>query len=123
MKKLICLLALILVSYANLSACDISFKVMNNAKAKYKAGDELVAKVTVVLTHRNCKQDIGKTELVPDGVQILSATKWSEVGDNTYERKLKIKVAGNKKGKASIKAIRKCNKDGGEATLQLAMGK
>lgn len=122
MKKVALIFMMMFVSYISLSACEISFKVISNSKAKYKAGEEFVAKLTVVLNHRNCNVDIGATELIPDGLQVVSATKWSEASDGSFERKLKIKVNGNKSNKPTLKAIRKCKKDGGQATLKIAMG-
>jgi hypothetical protein len=103
------------------NACDITFKVVDNKKDKYEINDVVVVKVTVTLTHRNCSEDIDKTKFVPQGLEIVSATKWSETTNGVYERKLKLKVTGSKKGLSTISASRSCSKEGGYGILKLKL--
>ena len=101
---------LVLFNISNAQACEIDIKVIDNQKSKYSIGDELVVKVTVFLSHRNCPEGINATKFKTNGIKILSATKWTEKNSRTYERKLKIKITGNKNGIVTIKAVRNCSK-------------
>lgn len=118
--KSIIVVLLLVFSYSISSACEMKFKVLDNNKAKYNVGEELIVKLTVVLNHKNCSEGIGKTDLTPDGFKIVTATKWTETDGNVFERKVKLQVISNKKGALSLKAVRKCKKDGGSATLKLS---
>lgn len=111
------LFAFLMASIASY-ACDIDFDITNGKKTNYSKNDELTAKVTVKLFHRNCSEGIGKTTLNPKGLQIVSATKWVEKSSGVFERKLKLKITASK-GKATLFAERICSKDGGEGTLTL----
>lgn len=112
-------LAMFLITSISALACEISFEVMDGKKATYSTNDEVVAKVKVVLTHRSCPEGINKTELKPNNLEILTATKWTEKTPGTWERKVKMKITNTKSGKASLNAVRKCDKDGGSGTLTL----
>ncbi len=102
-------------------SCDIYFSVMNNKKDEYKAGEEIVLKVKIHNTHRSCAEDINKVKFEENGIKILTATRWSEVENGVYERKLKLKVEENKNGKASIKVIRTCDKEGGKKSFNVSV--
>jgi hypothetical protein len=107
------------LSVLNLRACEIEFSIDKNKKDIYSVGDELIVRVTVALTHRNCPEGIERTKFNPEGIQILAATPWKEIAASTYERKLKMKITGNKNGKVVLKALRTCEKEGGKASLTL----
>lgn len=110
---------LVLFGAVNSFACSISMKVIDNSKDKYEIGDIVTVKTTVKTTHRSCPEDINKTKFNPKGVEILNATKWSEVSGGVWERKLKVKVTGTTKGKVTLSAVRSCNKDGGVGSITL----
>lgn len=101
---------IVLFNISNAQACEIDIKVIDNQKSKYSIGDELVVKVTVFLSHRNCPEGIKATRFKTNGIKILSATKWTEKNSGTFERKLKIKITGTKNGIVTIKAVRSCSK-------------
>lgn len=117
--RLIFIFFVLLTGIASASACDIKFKILDNKKELYKPGEEFIAKITVIFTHKNCPEGIGATEFKLDGLTISQATKWSETESGTYERKLKLKVTSNKSGKIKLDAVRKCKKDGGFGSLKL----
>jgi len=100
-------------------ACEIEFTVEGEQKEVYKTGDIVIVKVKVVLTHRVCPVAMSKTKFEPNGFKIEGATDWKEVSPNVWERKLKMKVTGNKKGKLMISATRTCDKEGGFGSLTL----
>jgi len=117
--QIVLFIIICLLSFMQLNACDIDFSIEKNKKPFYSIGEEIIVCVTVALTHRNCPVDINKTDFKTDGIQILAMTPWKEISTGTYERKLKLKVIGNKSGYIVIKAIRTCEKEGGKATLTL----
>ncbi len=104
-------------------SCDIYFSVINNKKTQYQIGDELVLKVKIHNTHRSCPEDINKVKFEENGIKILTATRWSETQSGIFERKLKLKVEERKNGKASIKVIRICDKEGGKKTFSINVSK
>ncbi len=104
-------------------SCDIYFSVINNKKTQYQIGDELVLKVKIHNTHRSCPEDINKVKFEENGIKILTATRWSETQSGIFERKLKLKVEESKNGKASIKVIRICDKEGGKKTFSINVSK
>lgn len=100
-------------------ACEIVVSVEGVQKEKYKAGDIVVLKITVVLKHRNCDVSLDETDVRVSGSQITGATKWVNTEGQTWERKIKIKIISDKEGKAVITAVRTCEKDGGKGSLTL----
>ena len=81
--------------------------------------DVLIVKTTVLLTHRNCPEGIKSTIFEEKGLKIIQTTKWKEENSTTYTRKMKIKITAEKGKEISIKAIRKCEKEGGLGLLVL----
>jgi hypothetical protein len=101
-------------------ACDIEMEIVDNIRSKYSPGDELVIKVTIHFTHRNCPEGIESTKFTSEGLKILGATKWTEVSSGVFERKLKVRIDESMNGSALLNAVRKCDKDGGMGTIRLA---
>jgi len=116
MKKIVVLLILAVISISPLLACDISITI-DKAKKKYKPGAEVVVKVKVILTHRNCKINIKNTQYKNQGIDILSGTDWKETSPGTWERKLKVKITETKAKEASLTVYRTCEIVGGTATV------
>jgi hypothetical protein len=120
MRKIIATVILAIITIIPLIACDITLKV-NKEKSKYKIGDEIIVKVTVVLIHRDCKVNIQNTQYKKEGLDIVSGTEWKETSPGTWERKLKIKITENNANKASLTVYRTCDRGGGTATLSLIL--
>ena len=111
--------ALIMFASANLSACEIEFKILKGEKEKYNKGDQIIVKVTVILTHRNCPEGIDATKFNTKGLKIEKATRWEEKSTGIFERKMMLKVTDNKKD-INITGIRTCDKEGGFGALVLS---
>lgn len=105
---------------AGANACEIDFKILKGEKKAYSKGDVLIVKVEVFLTHRNCPEGIQATKFELKGLEVAAATNWDEQIALTYVRKLKIKITGSG-GEAMIKAVRKCDKEGGLGTMKLKL--
>jgi hypothetical protein len=120
MKKLFLSLVLML-TIASILACEITIKVDGTEKSKYKTGDVVVVKVTLVLTHRNCLVEIKDTKFNLEGVKIAKATDWKEVSPGTWERKLKIKITAKAGESAKISVVRVCKRGGGNESLSFPM--
>ncbi|MCU7549304.1 hypothetical protein OCK74_09270 [Chitinophagaceae bacterium LB-8] len=119
MKHFIILLtSLCFLNFSQLLACDIEVSTPAK-KAVYQAGEELVIVVHVTKSHRNCRVDINETTYETDGLKILSATDWKELSAGVWERKMKVKVTGNMKGKPSLYVRRKCSKENSEGFIVL----
>lgn len=97
------------------NACELEFQV-ETPKESYKAGDEVVVNVTLILTHRNCRVSPDETQFSGEGIEILGATKWAESGYNRYSRKIKIKITGGA-GIHKLTALRQCQKDGAKGSM------
>lgn len=115
----IILLSILFVVPAMVKACEIIVAVEGTQKEKYKTGDIVVLKITVVLQHRNCEVDLDQTNIRVSGSQLAGATKWVSTEGRTWERKIKIKIINDKSGRAVITAERTCSKDGGRGSLVL----
>jgi hypothetical protein len=114
------LTGLLILSGTSISkACEIEFRILENPKAQYSPGEELIVKVKVKFTHRVCPEGIENTKFNSDGIKITGATKWVETSPGTFERKLKILVTSDASGTAVLKAVRSCEKDGGLGVLQV----
>jgi hypothetical protein len=106
-------------SLSPMLACKIEFKIEKNENKIYNKGDEIVVKVTISKTHRNCVVEIDDTDFNVDGLEIVSATKWKEVGNKSYERKFKLKVLSNKTGELKFEAVRSCERGVDKKALKL----
>lgn len=102
-----------------LQACEIELEVIKGKKEVYEKGDEVILNVKVMRTHRICSESIDKTKFDSDGIKILGATSWKETSPGIWERKLKTRVEGNKKGELTLSATRTCNKKGGFGSITL----
>lgn len=92
--------------------CEVHMNTVGDKKPRYSSGDEIIVKVEIVLTHKNCPEDLEKTKFILNGFKVLGQTKWIEKGTGTWERKLKLQVSNPSEGKASMKVERKCDKEG-----------
>lgn len=117
MKKIALTLFLITFTVAYSLACDFTFKI-ENEKSRYKVGDEIVVKVTLVLIHGNCTTAIKATNFKGNGVKILSGTDWKEISNRTWERKVKLKVLEGV-AKPTLIVTRTCDRDGGRGVLTI----
>jgi hypothetical protein len=122
MKKIAIAILLCVCFPVMVHACDIVVGVDGVKKERYKAGDVVVLKITVVLEHRNCDTDIKETDIAVSGCQITAATAWVNTSGKTWERKIKIKITDDKAGKAIVTAKRDCDRDGGQGSLTLISG-
>ncbi len=118
---IIIMLGLFFLSFSTqeAKACEIEFEIVNGKKEKYEAGDIIVVKVIVTLTHRSCPEALKKTKFKMNGLKVVGATDWKEISAMDHERKLKLQVLSNKDGKLIFNAIRTCDKDGGFGSLKL----
>jgi len=119
--SIIILLSFLFVALAtqDTKACEIEFEIVKGKKDKYKAGDIIVLKVKVTLTHRSCPEGIKKTKYKMNGLKVVGSTPWKQISAMDYERKLKVQIVSNKEGKLIFNAIRTCDKDGGFGSLKL----
>jgi hypothetical protein len=99
-------------------ACDIVFEITDGEKTSYSIGDVVVVKITISFTHRVCSEGINSTEFDATGMEILSATAWSESTPNVWSRKIKIEVT--EIGKLELVASRSCDKDGGFGSILIS---
>jgi hypothetical protein len=120
MKKLF-LLSIALTALFSISmACDISMKI-EKEKATYKAGDEIIVKVTISLTHGNCPMSLKAVEFTPENLKILQGTEWKEKESGVWERKLKITILDSESKTAKLTAQRKCDKSGDKKVLTIKL--
>ncbi len=118
---IILMLGILFLSFSTqeAKACEIEFEIVKGKKEKYEAGDIIVVKVIVTLTHRSCPEALKKTKFKMNGLKVIGSTPWKEITAMDHERKLKIQVISNKDGKLIFNAIRTCDKDGGFGSLKL----
>ena len=109
------------VSYA----CEINIYLPAGPEVRYSAGDTLVFRVDVVLTHRRCPAGINSTEFIGEGLEVIGTTAWQKMGRLTYESEVEAVVTEKEKNQAFLHARRTCNKEGGYgmATVPLTPGK
>jgi len=118
---IILMLGIFFLSFSTqeVKACEIEFEIVKGKKEKYEAGDIIVVKVIVTLTHRSCPEALKKTKFKMNGLKVIGSTPWKELSAMDHERKLKLQVVSNKNGKLIFNAIRTCDKDGGFGSLKL----
>ncbi len=100
-------------------ACEIDVTIHGESSTSYKTGDIVILKVDVFLTHRNCPEDIDATEFQTQGMDILGATKWTEVSNNHFERLVKVEITASESSEAIFHTKRTCSKEGGSDYLKL----
>jgi hypothetical protein len=112
MRKIV-FIAIFVFAYIFVFACDPQIVIEGKEKTKYKKNDEVIVKLTITLTHRNCQLNIVKdTKYEQEGIKILSATDWKEIEPGVWERKFKIKITADKGQTAKFTVIRSCSKGG-----------
>ncbi len=118
---LILLVSIFLISFSTkqVNACEIDFEITENKKDTYEAGDVIVVKVIVTLTHRSCPVSLKKTKFNMKGLKVVGAKDWEQKSTMIWERELKMKVIGTKDGTLTLNAVRECDKDGGFGSMIL----
>lgn len=101
-------------------SCEIVLTIEKGQRDKYKKGDEVIVKVEVLLTHRNCSHVLDETKFETSGVKILSATKWKEIEKGMWVKKLKIKITAEQGTKARLEVKRICEKGGATKFLEFS---
>lgn len=113
----------ILLAGQQVKACEIEFSIQGEKKEGFMVGDEIIVKVDVIFTHRVCPEGIESTKFRYKGIKVLGATKWKEIANGKYERKLKLKVLESEEKEMVLEAIRKCDKEGGYGKISLKRAK
>jgi len=101
------------------NACEIDFEIIKGKKEVYNAGDTIIVKVIVKLTHRVCPVAMKQTKFKLNGMKVIKSTSWKKLSEHDYTRKLIIVITNKKGKKVSINAIRECEKDGGFGSMKL----
>lgn len=119
MKRRLSILSLFVFVAISGFACTYTFSV-DGGKSSCSSGEEFVVTVKLVNTHRVCNGGgAAATKFKLDGVKVMGATDWKEVGTGTFTRQLKIKVLDGAAKKVSITATRTCDKEGGFAVFNM----
>lgn len=119
MKKIFYSIAFLFMTVQFAQACDIDIHVHHKEKESYKAGDEVIFKVNVRLTHRICIYGIEATKFGSDGLELMGATPWKQLSDYDYSRLVKAKVKEEAEKTATFRAVRTCEKGGGKAAIEI----
>ncbi len=104
-------------------ACEIEFTILGDKQENFAVGDEIIVKIAVTFTHRVCPEGIETTKFKYAGLKVLGATKWEEIANGKYERKLKVEVLEGDEKEVILEAIRKCDKEGGYGKISLKRAK
>ncbi len=107
------LLGLFLLLAGSARACEIKFGVDDTSQGPYAAGTTVIFRLRVDLTHNNCPVEMKETKIQGIGLNILGATPWQSPSPNVWERRIKVAIAPNPGGQATLTAKRSCDKDGG----------
>ena len=117
--KFFLVLSFIFIQQSYASACEIYFEIIGNKKQVYSSGDVLEIRMTVELTHRRCPEGLKSTKFDLENVAVLSSSEWANLGNETWEKTMKVRILHNDTGEAAIIAIRECNREGGFGELVL----
>ena len=117
MKKLLVTLLIICGTIASTFACSIEFSLQDkNGKTvkptNVKVGEEYTLVVYFETTHGNCRIAPENTKFKLDGIKVEKASDWTEIENEVYCRKLKIKIIENNKDKVSLVVVRECGRGG-----------
>jgi hypothetical protein len=116
---LVVFLALSLLPAGLGSACEIKLGVDDASQGPYAAGTTVIFRLRVDLTHNNCPVEMKETKIQGIGLNILGATPWQSPAPNVWERRIKVAIAPNPGGQATLTAKRSCDKDGGWGTFSI----
>ena len=103
------------------NACEITVDFQDKTREVYQVGDEVILKVGVLLTHRNCPEGIDATTYKMENLEVIGATKWEEKSTNYFERLIKIKILESDTGEPVLHVLRTCEKEGGYSFLKIVV--
>ncbi len=113
------ILVFVLINLANY-ACEVEMKILGDSTAKaYKEGDVIVVELTIINTHRDCREPIKDAKIMTDGCKVMAATPWKEYKAGAFTRKLKLVVLPGTDSVIQLVCKRSCDKDGGYGKLIL----
>ncbi len=105
------------LSAGRLAACDILFLTKLGNENEYRVDDTAIVKVTILLTHNNCPENIQEVEYECQGLEIIGATKWKAKTPDQYVRLLKCRITGTED--VTLHVRRACEKEGVYGSIQL----
>lgn len=100
-------------------ACDTKITIHDGGKENYSVEDEVIVKIRIFLSHKNCPLGIDGTQYKVEGLQVIGATQWKKVSAGLFERFVKIKVLQTAKGVSTLHVLRTCDKEGGYGKINL----
>lgn len=100
-------------------ACDVKVSVYEGLRETYRVGDEVILKLEILQTHRNCSESINATKYRTAGLEVSTATPWKEAGNNKFERFVKVKIIELPAGPATFEVSRDCSREGGYAVISM----
>ncbi len=106
-------------------ACRMEFKVTGGEKENYSPGDTVTVSLTLMLTHGNCLVELADTEFSGTGLEILGATAWKRIKERPVivEKKLLVLIKSDgSDGDVAIRALRLCERQGGDLSMILIPG-
>jgi len=113
---------LLLLSSSGVSdACEITIDLQEKTKTVYHVNDEVILKIGVFLTHRNCPEGIDTTTYKTENLEVIGATNWEEKSTNYFERLIKVKLIDSESGESVLHVLRTCDKEGGYDSLKIVV--
>ena len=111
----------VLSSSGAADACEITVDLQDKAKTVYHVNDEVILKIGVLLTHRNCPAGIDATTYKVENLEVIGATNWEEKATNYFERLVKVQITDSESGASVFHVLRTCDKEGGYNSLKIVV--
>ncbi|MBK8806006.1 MAG: hypothetical protein IPO21_04895 [Bacteroidales bacterium] len=101
----VCFAFLSLVCY-----CQIVIKYQNGEKANYAIDDVVTLSIVIKVPPETCIDGMNQTKLYQSGISIIEQLEWQELKKGLWQKKVILKITGNKKDFATLTIMRRNDK-------------
>lgn len=101
----VCFAFLSLVCYS-----QIAIKYTNGEKANYAINDLVSLSIEIKVPPETCIDGMNQTKFYQSGISIIEQSEWQEIKKGWWQKKVLLKITGNKKGFAKLTIMRRNDK-------------
>lgn len=89
---------------------QIAIKYTNGEKATYAIGDLVSLSIEIKVPPETCIDGMNQTKLYQSGISIIEQWEWQELKKGLWQKKVLLKITGNKKDFATLTIMRRNDK-------------
>lgn len=105
------LIAVVCFAFLSLGCySQIAIKYIKGEKATYAIDDSVSLSIEIKVPPETCIDGMNQTKLYQSGISIIEQWEWQEIKKGLWQKKVLLKITGNKKDFATLTIMRRNDK-------------